>query len=74
MNKLKINRKVLLYTTIGKLNEETESNTNLAFSSWKKFGFDVVVFGEDFNRDFCNKYGFILDTNFEKTEFNLPLV
>ena len=65
-------KKTLLFTTIGKLNEETHKNTTDAFTSWS--GFDVVVFGEDFHKSLCEEYGFILDTDYERTEFGLPLV
>jgi hypothetical protein len=65
-------KKTLLFTTIGKLNEETHKNTTDAFTSWS--GFDVVVFGEDFHKSLCEEYGFILDTEYERTEFGLPLV
>jgi len=66
--------KRLLYTTLGKLTPETEVYVNASFSSWKKYGFDVVVFGEDFHKELCDIYGFILDLNYEKSEFNLPIV
>lgn len=67
-------KKTLLFTTIGKLNEETYKNSTDAFESWG--GFDVVVFGEDFDqhKEICDKYGFTLDTDYERTEFGLPIV
>lgn len=67
-------KKTLLFTTIGKLNEETYKNSTDAFESWS--GFDVVVFGEDFDqhKEICDKYGFTLDTDYERTEFGLPIV
>jgi hypothetical protein len=65
-------KKTLLYTTIGKLNKETYKNTTDAFLSWKEF--DVVVFGEDEHEELCKKYGFILDTDYQRSEFGLPLV
>jgi len=65
-------KKTLLFTTIGKLNEETHKNTTNAFNSWK--GFDVVVFGEDFHKSLCEEFGFTLDTDYERSEFGLPIV
>ena len=44
-------KKILLFTTIGKLNKENEAYVRGSFSSWKKYGFDVLVFGEDFHKD-----------------------
>ena len=69
-----MNKKVLLFTTIGKLNDETSRFVTAAFSSWKKWGFDVVVFGEDFHKDLCDQYGFTLNLNYEKSEFGIPIV
>jgi hypothetical protein len=69
-----MDKKVLLFTTIGKLNDETNRFVTAAFSSWKKWGFDVVVFGEDFHKDLCNQYNFKLNLNYEKSEFGLPIV
>ena len=69
-----MDKKVLLFTTIGKLNDETKRYITASFSSWKKWGFDVVVFGEDFHKDLCKKYNFYLNTNYEKSEFGIPLV
>lgn len=69
-----MNKKVLLFTTVGKLNDETSRFVTAAFSSWKKWGFDVVVFGEDFHKDLCDQYGFTLNLNYEKSEFGLPIV
>lgn len=67
-------KRVLLYTTIGTLSEESEKNTRRAFESWKKFGFDAVVFGERQHRDLCAEYNFKLELEYERTEFGLPLV
>ncbi len=65
-------KKTLLFTTIGKMNEESHRISTEAFSSWK--GFDVVVFGEEFHKSLCEEYGFILDTDYERSEFGLPIV
>jgi hypothetical protein len=67
-------KKILLFTTIGKLNDETHRYVTAAFSSWKKWGFDVVVFGENFHKDLCSQYNFKLNLKYEKSEFNIPLV
>jgi len=67
-------KKVLLFTTIGKLSEESQAHVNASFSTWKQYGFDVVVFGEEFHKDLCNEFGFTLDTEYERSEFGLPLV
>ena len=66
--------KRLLFTTIGPLSKESEVHVNASFSSWKKYGFDVVVFGEEYHKDLCDEFGFTLDLNYEKSEFNIPLV
>ena len=67
-------KKIALFTTIGKLSEESKVHVNASFSSWSKYGFDVIVFGEDFHEEICKEYGFILDTEYERSEFNIPLV
>jgi len=69
-----MDKKTLLFTTLGSLTEESNRNVSSAFSSWKEYGFDVVVFGEDFHKELCDEYGFTLDTDYERTEFGLPLV
>lgn len=69
-----MDRKVLLFTTAGQPNSETETYINASFSSWKKWGFDVVLFGDEDMDPLCNKWGFTLDTSAEKNEFGLPLV
>ena len=43
-----MDKKIVLFTTIGKLSDEAKIHVNDSFTSWKEFGFDVVVFGEDF--------------------------
>ena len=65
-------KKTLLFTTIGKMSEESHRISTEAFSSWK--GFDVVVFGEEFHESLCEEYGFTLDTDYERSEFGLPIV
>ena len=72
INEQQMGKKTLLFTTIGKLNES--KNSTDASESWG--GFDVVVFGEDFDqhKEICDKYGFTLDTDYERTEFGLPIV
>ncbi len=67
-------KKTVLFTTIGKLSDESKVHVNASFTSWKKYGYDVIVFGEDFHKDLCNKFGFILDTDYERSEFNIPIV
>jgi len=67
-------KKIVLFTTIGKLSDESKVHVHASFSSWSKFGFDVIVFGEDFHEEICNEYGFILDTDYERSEFNIPIV
>lgn len=67
-------KKVLLFTTIGKLSEESKVHVNDSFSTWKQYGFDVLVFGEEFHKDLCKEFGFTLDLEYEKSEFNIPLV
>jgi len=67
-------KKILLFTTIGKLNKENEAYVRGSFSSWKEYGFDVLVFGEDFHKDFVNEYNFKLTTDYKRSEFNLPHV
>lgn len=69
-----MDRKIVLFTTIGKLSEESKLHVNDSFTSWKEYGFDVIVFGEDFHVDLCESFGFILDTEYDRTEFGLPLV
>ena len=69
-----MDKKIVLFTTIGKLSDEAKIHVNDSFTSWKEFGFDVVVFGEDFHDTLCDRFGFILDTDYEKSEFNIPLV
>lgn len=69
-----MDKKIVLFTTLGKLSEEAKLHVNGSFTSWKEFGFDVIVFGEDFHKDMCDDFGFILDTEYEKSEFNIPLV
>ena len=69
-----MDKKIVLFTTIGKLSEEAKLHVNDSFTSWKDHGFDVIVFGEDFHQELCNKFGFILDTKVEKSEFGIPLV
>ena len=66
--------KRLLYTTLGKLTEESAEHIHASFTSWKEYGFDVVIFGEPFHKPICDAFGFTLDLNYEKNEFNLPLV
>jgi len=53
-------KKIALFTTIGKLSEESIVHVNASFSSWSKYGFDVIVFGEDFHEEICKEYNFIL--------------
>ena len=67
-------RKTLLYTTMGKLTPQTLPWVRRAFESWKKYNFDVVVFGEEEHEDLCKEYNINLDLKYEKNEFNLPLV
>ena len=67
-------KSVLLFTTIGKLSDESKIHVDASFNTWKQYGFDVVVFGENFHQDLCNKFGFSLQTDYERTEFGLPLV
>jgi hypothetical protein len=69
-----MNKKIVLFTTLGKLSEEAKLHVNGSFTSWKEFGFDVIVFGEDFHKDLCEEFGFILDTEYQRSEFGLPLV
>ena len=69
-----MDKKIVLFTTIGKLSDEAKLHVNDSFTSWKEYGFDVIVFGEDFHKDLCEKFGFILDTEYERSEFNIPLV
>lgn len=69
-----MSKKTLLFTTIGKLNSETERHTTESFNSWKSFEFDVVVFGEEYHKDLCDDYNFILVTNYDRNEFGLPFV
>ena len=67
-------KKIALFTTIGKLSDESKVHVHASFSSWSSYGFDVIVFGEDFHEEICNEYGFILDTDYERSEFNVPLM
>jgi hypothetical protein len=67
-------KKIVLFTTIGKLSDESKVHVHASFSSWSNFGFDVIVFGEDINEEICKEYGFILDTDYERSEFNIPIV
>ena len=69
-----MDKKILLFTTMGKLSEESTLHVNASFSSWKNYKFNVLVLGEDFHDKLCNKFEFILDTEYERTEFGLPLV
>jgi hypothetical protein len=68
------NKKILLFTTIGKIEGENILFTEASFSSWKKQNLDVVVFGEPSHENICKHYGFTLDLNYEKNEFGLPIV
>ena len=67
-------KKILLFTTIGKLSEESQAHVNASFQSWKDYGLDILVFGETFHKDLCNKFDAKLDTSVEKSEFGIPLV
>lgn len=67
-------KNITLFTTIGKLSDESKVHVHASFSTWSKYGFDVIVFGEDFHEEICKEYGFTLDTDYERTEFGLPLV
>ena len=67
-------KKVLLFTTIGKLSDESKVHIEASFGSWKSYGFDVLVLGEEFHQDLCEEYGFFLNTEYERSEFGIPLV
>ena len=67
-------KKILLFTTIGKLSEESQAHVNASFQSWKDYGLDILVFGETFHKKLCSKFDAILDTSVEKSEFGIPLV
>lgn len=67
-------KKIVLFTTIGKLSDESKVHVQASFSSWSKYGFDVIVFGEDFHKELCSEFGFTLDTDYERSEFNVPLM
>lgn len=69
-----MDRRVLLFTTLGRPNQESERFITASFSSWKKYGFDVMVFGDSDILDITKKWGFNLNLNAEKNEFGLPLV
>jgi len=69
-----MNKKILLFTTIGELSEESQAHVNASFQSWKDYGLDILVFGETFHKDLCNKFDAKLDTSVEKSEFGIPLV
>jgi hypothetical protein len=69
-----MDKKILLFTTAGKLEGENLMFTKASFSSWKKQNLDVVLFGEPFHKELCDEYGFILDINYERDEFGLPIV
>jgi len=69
-----MSKKTVLFTTIGKLSDESKVHVNASFTSWKKFGYDVIVFGEEFHKELCDEFGFILDTDYERSEFNIPIV
>ena len=69
-----MSKKILFFTTSGPIDsQEKVIATTAAFSSWKKWGFDVVLFGEDYHKDLCEEYDFILNTDVEKEE-GLPLI
>ena len=67
-------KKIVLFTTVGKLSEESSLHVNDSFTSWKKYGFDVIVFGEEHHQELCDEFGFTLDIQVEKSEFGIPLV
>ena len=69
-----MDKKILLFTTIGKLSDESQAHVNASFKSWKDYGLDILVFGETFHKDLCNEFDAILDTSVEKSEFGIPLV
>ena len=69
-----MDKKILLFTTAGKPNAETKVYTTASFSSWKKWGFDVVLFGDEDMQSVCDEWDFTLNTKAEKNEFGLPLV
>ena len=64
-----MDRRVLLFTTLGRPNQESERFITASFSSWKKYGFDVMVFGDSDILDITKKWGFNLNLNAEKNEF-----
>lgn len=69
-----MDKRILLFTTIGKIEGETKKFITASFSSWQRQGVDVVVFGEKYHNDLCAEYGFTLDLDYKKDEFGLPIV
>ena len=57
-----MDKKILLFTTIGKLSDESQAHVNASFKSWKDYGLDILAFGETFHKDLCNEFDAILDT------------
>jgi hypothetical protein len=69
-----MDKKILLFCSSGPIDsEEKKLTTTAAFTSWKRFNFDVLFLGEEYHKELCDEYGFILDTQVEKDR-GLPII
>ena len=66
--------KSILFTTFSLPNIEKAKYLHAALSSWKYHDFKVVVFGESNLKSICDRYDFILETDFDKDCFHMPIV